>query len=261
MTTWRFLDSGHLPPATNMAIDEALIEIYAREHQPVFRIYGWQPPGFSIGCSQKAADVLDVCACRRDGIPIVKRATGGGIIYHCREVTYSVVCSEVDIGSPITVKKGYKTICSFLLESYRRYGLKPSFAIDCNAGNKIRSTFCFSSFEDYDILIDGRKIGGNAQKWRRKIILQHGSIPLDTDFPSVMKYIKEPVDIAVEKTISMKQAAGREVTFEEFASVMRESFCSVFSAHLEKKDLTDSEKALVDKYEQSKKENLSLSTD
>lgn len=252
MTVWRFLDSGHLPPATNMAIDEALIEIYASERRPVFRIYGWSPPGFSIGCSQNARAVLDVQACERDGIPVVKRATGGGIIFHCREVTYSVVCSEADIGSPLTVKDGYKTICSFLLESYRRYGLNPCFAVDCNGGNKVRSTFCFSSFEDYDILIDGRKIGGNAQKWRKKIILQHGSIPLDTDFPPVLKYVKEPVHTAVEKTTSMKQAAGREVTFEEFAGVMRESFCSVFSAQIEKKDLTSEEEKIVSKYEQSK---------
>ncbi len=252
MTTWRFLDSGHLPPSTNMAIDEALIEIYASQRRPVFRIYGWQPPGFSIGCSQNAEAVLDLPACRRDGIPVVKRVTGGGIIFHCREVTYSVVCSEVDIGSPITVKHGYRTICSFLLESYRHYGLNPCFSVDCRAGNKIRSTFCFSSFEDYDILIDGRKIGGNAQKWRRRIILQHGSIPLDMDFPSVQEYIREPVSSAVGKTTSLKQSVGREVTFDEFAGVMRESFCTAFDARLEKKDLTAAEKQVVSKYEQDK---------
>jgi len=250
MTIWRFLDSGYMHPCANMAIDEALIEIYEFARMPVFRIYGWSPPGFSIGCSQNAEAVLDVPACERDGIPIVKRATGGGIIYHCREVTYSVVCSEQDIGTPITVKEGYKTICSFLLESYRRCGLDPCFAIDCRAGNKIRSSFCFSSFEDYDILIGGRKIGGNAQKWRRKIILQHGSIPLDMEFPPVLKYVKEPVSSAVNKTTSLKQSLGRDIAFGEFAGIMRDSFCSVFSAALEKQDLSESEKQIVKKYEQ-----------
>ncbi len=251
MTTWRFLDSGHLPPSINMAIDNALIDIYATEGIPIFRIYGWHPPGFSIGCSQNAEAVLDVRACGRDGIPIVKRATGGGIIYHCREATYSIVCKELDIGTPLTVKEGYRTICSFLLESYRRLGLNPRFSIDCNAGNKIRSSFCFSSFEDYDILIDGRKIGGNAQKWRRKIILQHGSIPLDMEFPPVLKYVKEPVHADSGKITSLKQSVGRAVSFEEFSAIMRESFCKVFDAQLEKRELTDSEKDIVNKYEQS----------
>lgn len=252
MTTWRFLYSGHLPPSTNMAIDEALIDMYASEGRPVFRIYGWQPPGFSIGCSQNAEAVLDVYACERDGIPIVKRPTGGGIIYHCREVTYSLVCKEFDIGTPLTVKEGYKTICSFLLESYRHYGLNPCFSIDCKAGNKLRSSFCFSSFEDYDILIEGKKLGGNAQKWRRKIILQHGSIPLDMDFPSILKYVKEPVYNALKKTTSLNQSVGREVTFEEFAGVMCENFCKVFSAQLDRQDLTTEERKIVNKYEQIK---------
>jgi len=249
---WRFIESGHLPPATNMAVDEALIEIYRNTGEPTFRIYGWSPCGFSLGYSQKAEAVLDIEACRRDGIPVVNRITGGGIIFHCTEVTYSIVCSEKDIGSPLTVKDGYRIICSFLLESYRRYGLDPCFSIDCSGGNKAHSTFCFSSFEDYDILIGGRKIGGNAQKRIKKIILQHGSVPLKTDFPSVLRYVREPVSSSIEKTASLEEVVGREVKFEEFADVMQKSFCSAFSARLEEKGLTEQEKEIVNAYEKSK---------
>lgn len=252
MTTWRFLYSGHLPPATNMSVDEALIDIYRSTGEPTFRIYGWLPCGFSLGYSQKADAVLDMASCKRDGIPVVRRATGGGIIYHCEEATYSVVCSEGDIGSPPTVKDGYRIICSFLMESYRSYGLNPCFSIDCKGGNKARSSFCFSSFEDYDILIGGRKIGGNAQKRMKKIILQHGSIPLKRGFTSVLMYVREPVLSATDKTTSLREAVGREVKFEEFAGVMQKSFCSVFSATLNRRDLTEKEKQIVGTYEQSR---------
>jgi len=254
MAKWRFINSGHLHPAMNMAIDEALVEIYRDTGIPVFRIYGWNPHGFSIGYSQDADAVLDTALCRRDGIPYVRRATGGGIIFHGSEVTYSLVCSEKDIGSPPTVKDGYKIICSFLLESYRRYGMNPAFSVDCGGGNKNRSTFCFASFEDYDILLEGKKIGGNAQKRLKKIILQHGSIPLELDLPHALKYVKEPLSLSSQKSTSLKEAAGRDVTFEEFLGVMKDSFRSVFSAELEDRGLTDGEIKLAQEYKNAKEQ-------
>lgn len=254
MKTWRFIDSGHLHPAMNMAIDEALIEIYRNTGVPAFRIYGWQPHGFSVGYSQDADAVLDTALCRKDNIPYVRRATGGGIIFHGSEATYSLVCSEEDIGSPPTVKDGYKIICSFLLESYRRCGLDPAFSVDCGSGSKNRSTFCFASFEDYDILVGGKKIGGNAQKRLKKIILQHGSIPLELDLPHVLKYVREPLSLFSQKSTSLKEAAGRDVTFEEFSAVMKDSFRSVFSAEFNEKGLTDEERKLAESYKNAKEQ-------
>lgn len=254
MTNWRFINSGHLHPAMNMAVDEALIEIYRDTGVPVFRIYGWKPHGFSIGYSQSAGEVLDTALCMKDNIPYVRRATGGGIIFHGCEVTYSLVCSEKDIGFPPTVKEGYKIICSFLLESYRRCDLNPAFSVDCGGGNKNRSTFCFASFEDYDILVDGRKIGGNAQKRLKKIILQHGSIPLELDLPYALKYVKEPLSLSSQKITSLKEAAGRDITFEEFSAIMKDSFRSVFFAALEEKKLTDEEMKLAINYKNAKEQ-------
>lgn len=245
---WQFISSGHCPPALNMAVDETLLDIYLASSVPVFRIYGWNPHGFSLGCSQKAEQVLDAEKCRNDNIPFVRRATGGGIIFHGNEVTYSIVCSEEDIGCPSSIKEGYRIICSFLIEAYKRYGLDPYFAIERQDGQeKIKSTFCFSSFEDYDILVKGKKIGGNAQKRKKKLILQHGSIPLSYNMLSIGKYVREPLFVAKKNSISLEQAVDREVSFEEFSRVMRESFISVFNASFQERDFSESEYGLINK--------------
>jgi len=246
MKKWRFIFSGHQPPPLNMAIDETLLDLYLLSPDPILRIYGWKPHGFSLGCSQQAELVLHAEKCRKDGIPLVKRATGGGIIFHGNEVTYSLVCSEEDIGSPPSVKDAYRVICSFLIESYNRFGLQPCFAIDSPDGRqKIKSSFCFSSFEDYDILVRGKKIGGNAQKRKKKIILQHGSVPLSLSMAGIRRYVKEPLFSAEKNSISLEEAAGKKVPFEEFAAVMKESFISSFGASLEKKPFSQEECALI----------------
>ncbi|HOL22641.1 MAG TPA: lipoate--protein ligase family protein [bacterium] len=260
MNVWRFVPPHFSHPVTNMAIDRVMVDIYKKEKMPIFRIYGWKPYGFSIGYSQKAEDVLDIPACIRDGIPFVKRPTGGGIIFHGDEVTYAVVCSTGDINAPRSVRDGYKILCSFILEAYRHYGLEPIFAIDSGQVKKERSSICFSSFEDYDILVNGKKIGGNAQKRSRDIIMQHGSIPLSLDHKPVLKYVKERITLSGQKTISISEAVGRKVMFEEFADVLKESFASIFGAVMEERDLTPEEKEKVEFYEREliQEKNCSL---
>ena len=247
MNKWYFIYSGHLPPALNMAIDETLLDILSVSTTPLLRIYGWDPHSFSLGYSQNPESVLYTDKCREDNIPFVKRATGGGIIFHGDEVTYSIACTEEDIGSPISVKDAYKRICSFLIETYIRFGLNPFFAIDGPESKKIKSSFCFSSFEDYDILLEGKKIGGNAQKRKKKMIMQHGSIPLSLNIPLVSRYVKEPILPAERRATSMKEILGRKISFEEFAGVMKESFISVFNVELEELKFSEEQRILIEK--------------
>jgi len=247
MKKWRFIFSGHQHPSLNMAVDEALLEMHVSSGTPILRIYGWKPHGFSLGYSQDPELVLDTEGCARDGVPFVKRATGGGIIFHGDEVTYSLACSEDDVGNPVSVKEAYRLICSFLMETYRRFGLDPHFAIDVPGREKIKSTFCFSSFEDYDILVKGKKIGGNAQKRKKKFILQHGSIPLSLNMKFASKYVREPLFPAERNSTSLGEAMGKRVEFEEFAVTMKESFITSFDAILEESAFSAAEEMLIEK--------------
>jgi len=253
---WRFINSGFCHPIRNMAIDTALIEIYKKDGIPVFRIYGWKPYGFSIGYSQNIKDVIDIPSCIRDGIVFVKRPTGGGIIFHGDEVTYAIVCSDKDIGSPSTVKEGYKIICSFIIEAYRRYMLNPVFAIDSGQLKKEKSSLCFSSFEDYDIIINRKKIGGNAQKRIKNVIMQHGSIPLSLNYQPVLKYVKEKISVFDQNATSLSQETGKKIGFDEFAEVLKKSFIDTFDAQLIEKNLTVEEEKIVDNIEKKLEDEI-----
>ncbi|MCF7872905.1 MAG: lipoate--protein ligase family protein [Candidatus Omnitrophica bacterium] len=196
MDKWRFLDSGYGDPHRNMAFDRALFGSYLpAESRPVFRIYQWDKPAISLGRFQKAEKVLNLESCRKDNISIVKRITGGGAIYHNRdELTYSLVCAAKFFPAS-SVKDSYQKITNFILKTYRSLGFFAQYAKDCQKRKKelgAVSDFCFSGWQDYDILIDGKKIGGNAQKRKRAVIFQHGSIPF-TIPTNIDNYFLRPI--------------------------------------------------------------------
>ncbi len=196
MISWRLIDTGPLDGPANMALDEALLNCFDKERsQPLLRLYGWDPPALSVGRFQDVAASLKLELCQEEKVPVVRRMTGGGIIYHAEELTYSIVCAPGHIGGAAGVKDGFRRLCAFLLGSYQKLGLDASFAADLNPANErlgARTTFCFAGKEEFDIVVRGRKIGGNAQRRVNGAILQHGSIPLVSRVQHGLRYLKEP---------------------------------------------------------------------
>lgn len=253
LTSWRVIDSGFNSPFYNMAVDEALIEGFLKTGRPVIRFYGWNPSGFSLGYSQKAEEALDLNLCRENNIPFVRRITGGSVIYHDQEVTYSLVCSKDDIPKHSTLKEGFKILCSFILDMYSGLGLNPGFACEHPGKRKNSvSSFCFSSFEDYDILIGGRKIGGNAQKRRKSLIFQHGSIPLSLNLDSAKKFVKEDLSGIENRAVSLDAVLSRKAGFGEISERLKRSFEKVFNLSLKEACLSEEEERRADYLESEK---------
>src|ERR1035437_2101016 len=121
----RFIPFGYFSPYENMAIDEYLISYYEKTLQPVFRLYGWSPAGISAGKNQEVLKDIDLDRCKKDSVPVVRRITGGGAIYHNNEVTYSIVCSEKDLSeNNLTVKESFEKLNEFIIKMYKKSGLE-----------------------------------------------------------------------------------------------------------------------------------------
>ena len=246
---WRFILSGHNDAAFAMAIDEAILTSYADDPaRPTLRIYGWEPPAISLGYSQKAAKILDIERCRRDGIRFVRRTTGGEAIFHKDDVTYSIVCSHDDLDLPRPIKGSYRRLLDFIFEAYKGFGLEPKlFSETAGAyGKDFDSAFCYASSQDFDISIKGKKLGGNAQKRMRDIIFQHGSIPLSSSVGEAATYFKEDLRGVEKNVISLEEALGTRKGFDEVAAVLRTSFEDTFKVRLAEEKLSQKEVALAD---------------
>ena len=248
MITARLIQSGHCDAATNMAIDEAIFLSYKENiSAPTLRLYGWKPAAASIGCSQNPQDTLDLEACRKQKITFVRRPTGGGIIFHDHELTYSLVLAGGDIGLSDRVKESFENITSFLITAYQDLSIDACFAKNTSGPKPKDHTiadFCFSRKEEYDILVNGKKLGGNAQKRRRNIILQHGSIPLSFDKTKASKLLKGhcasgPLDIT-----TIYDIARVKIDESALSDALTKAFSSHFKTTLKLDSLTNEEKII-----------------
>ncbi len=251
MSSWRLINTGFLTAPENMAIDESLLANFDPDSSPpILRLYGWDPPALSIGRFQDAAAQIDLERCRMDLVPLVRRITGGGAIYHSDELTYSVVCSSEQIGALSTVKESFRALTGFILEFYRKKGFEAAYAADIHQGEKNsgeRVPYCFAGREAFDILIRGRKIGGNAQRRERGIIFQHGSIPMINRSLKGLSYMRDKRAELVESTVSIAECLGVcPAVAADFrfllAEELKESFCSSFSTTLFETPLSPDEK-------------------
>ncbi len=190
---WRFIDSPKMSAKANMDFDKSLLENF--DGTPVFRLYSWEDNSFTIGRFQKLEDIQDI---ERFGTNYAKRMTGGGLLLHGFDVSYSIVLPTNQLGRR-GVKESYEFLCQFILNFYKDLGFKPAWAKDILPNSLSKSPFCQEGFEPYDIIIEGKKIGGNAQKRTKNLILQHGSIPLRKDKRKYSGYSLEELGIKLNE--------------------------------------------------------------
>jgi len=243
---WRIIDTGALDPSTNMALDEALLRGYLfHSSPPTLRLYGWKHPGLSIGFSQDPKRELDIELCSKRSMPFVRRITGGGIILHGDELTYSLVCSKEDLGIPVQVVSSYKIISSFLISFYNSLGIKAEFACDTQtrAASGTPSALCFAAKEKYDIVSNGRKIGGSAQRRIGNVIFQHGSVPITFEKGMASLFLRvKPPDADESRATCLKDILGRDAKIPELSRLLTEAFVKSFDVEIEARGLSEPEK-------------------
>lgn len=253
---WRFIYNKPLDACSNMAFDEALFQgYYSGCSKPTLRVYSWRSPSFSLGYFQDTQADLDVNKCAKANIDFVRRITGGGIIFHDQEITYSLICSQEDLGILDSVAGSFKKICSFLINFYNTLGINAQFAAEISKDKKLGQpcSFCFAAKEKYDIVIGKKKIGGNAQKRRKNIIFQHGSIPLRLDIAKPLVFLKKKLDKNITQEICCLQDFIKEtINTDEIAFLLKKSFEQSFGVRLSDAELNDKEKLLYQDLKENK---------
>jgi lipoate-protein ligase A len=164
----------------NMALDEALLDAVAGlgQQTAVLRTYGWSEPTLSLGYFQPLAQVQ--ADSRWRNLPIVRRPTGGGAIWHHHELTYALALPrEHPLARPGS--RLYREIHGAIMDGLVGFGIRADRSgevfppADCE---RSRPLLCFTDRSPEDILFQGVKVVGSAQRRRGGAILQHGSILL-----------------------------------------------------------------------------------
>jgi len=181
---WRMIQTGPLPGAMNMALDEVLLNsVQAGTSPPVVRLYRWLPEAVSLGYAQRGAAQVNHSYCTAAGIDLVRRLTGGRAVLHAQEVTYSVISRRQGLFS-VGILENYRIIAEVLLHCLRRLGLEAEISGrhgGISDAHAVEQSACFTAPAQFEIVCAGKKTCGSSQKRLQDSFLQHGSIPVDMD--------------------------------------------------------------------------------
>lgn len=159
-------DREPLSAALNMAVDEALL---ADAETPILRFYRWRSPSLSFGYFGRYSEVAD----RSDSRDIVRRWTGGGIVPHGDDLTYSVIVPS----SASFFARSSLEIYAKVHDSIRRaLAVNGIEAVLANSATPKVSEDCFANSVHADVISGGRKIAGAAHRRSRAGLLHQGSI-------------------------------------------------------------------------------------
>jgi len=182
--SWRLIIDGDLPGARNMARDMAVLEaVSTGQTPPTLRLYGWNPPCLTIGKHQ-GLDAVNLEFCRREGIEVARRPTGGRALLHHLELTYSVVAPLGAPPMPTALQEAYRLICGGLVGACRSFGIDAELTggeVNLRLPNPSSTVPCFEAPAEGEVVVGGRKLVGSAMRAHSGCILQHGAILLDWD--------------------------------------------------------------------------------
>jgi lipoate-protein ligase A len=187
---WWLLDSGVQPAAWNMAFDEALLEAAPRLGRPVLRFYGWTEPAATFGYSQSYREIESLTALR----PLVRRPTGGGLVPHNGDWTYTLVFPPGHPWFGLRARASYERVHGWVCRAFTRLGLPTKLAPVSLPGHGQ----CFVGAEQFDVLLAGAKIAGAAQRRTRTGLLIQGSVQPPFSAPPRRLWQQALCDVADE---------------------------------------------------------------
>lgn len=235
--TWRLLiDTIPQPGAFNMAIDEFLLRQVANKNSPpVLRLYQWSQPTLTLGRGQPVADA-DRGMLIQDNIKLLRRMTGGTAVLNDGVVSYSLAVKSDDARLAGSVAESYRGVSMALAAGFLKLGLA---GVRADAMDPVlyaqnlreRSPVCFEIPSYYEITVDGRKLVGNSQMRIRGGVLQHGSVYIDGDIAHISRYLTaKPTPQRIRsKTITLGQALGTVLSFDDIVYALREGFRQVLN--------------------------------
>ena len=243
MGAWRLLKLETHNAFMNMAIDEAILRARIAERVPnTLRFYRWKPSAVSIGKFQKPENEVYLDNCRRLGVDVVRRISGGGTVYHDAEdeVTYSLIAKTEDLGVT-DIAAVYARVYAGIADALRILGITADF----NEGDAKNCP---------NLTVNGKKISGSAQAHKSGIVLQHGTLLLSVDLERMFTVLRVPwaktcmevVGVAKNKITSVKEELGHAVSAETANNALSVGFKNAFGIQLTDGELTPFERELAE---------------
>ena len=233
---WYYTIEPDLNGAANMARDEEMARACLADGVPRLRFYSWRPWALSLGYNQ-STDRIDADELARRGYDLVRRPTGGRAVFHAEEITYAVAMPTAGRG----IHQTYALISEALRRGFLHLGAgdvtfsrsAPDFRTHYESFD---SEGCFSASALNELVWNGKKIVGSAQRRYDTVLLQHGSILLGDAHLEIIDFLRVAPENrdAMRERLRVKTATLGEIVggalppFDIIAAALLEGFVDTF---------------------------------
>jgi lipoate-protein ligase A len=238
----RYIPDQMMSASFNMAADNFLLQ-ECRDSETLFlRTYAWNCPSITIGMIQDPEKVLDLEMIKNDGVAWILRPTGGRPVLHNEDCTYSCVFSHKLRTLGGSVKETYAIISDCLKSALGSIGIDSMSHDSDHQFNELKRQQklpCFLAPNRDEIMVDGKKLIGSAQRRTREGVLQHGSIPISDAYLQLPCYLnideserENQIELLRKKTIHLSVLKS-DITFSQIASAIATGFSNSLDCTIE----------------------------
>ena len=208
--------------AALMARDEARL---AAAGPPSLLWYAWDRPTITVGRLQDPARALDLARCTEDGIPVVRRPTGGRAVFHVDEWTYGAVVplDHPELGGRLSLSCRAR-VGRIEAALTRAYGIE--FDTDPAPAARGPADACFARSFGYEAVVDGRKLMGSAQRRSGRALLQQGSLLVGPGHERLGRYLAggDPGETLARGAVTLSELLGARPDPAPFRDALAQVF-------------------------------------
>ncbi len=178
--SWKLIDTGVRNAAANMELDAALLSDLEEEREGILHLYDWEGDAATYGHFIDPDNFLNMAGVAKKSLDLAKRPTGGGIIFHKCDLAFSVLVPATHPEFSNNPLDNYAFVNNRVIWAIHQMvhlpaELLPDEPIPLDDHCK---SFCMAKPTKYDVMIQGKKVGGAAQRKTKHGYLHQGSIAL-----------------------------------------------------------------------------------
>jgi lipoate---protein ligase len=177
---WDIVRTGPAPAEQIMARDAQLLADMELRPRPILHLYEWQGPSATYGHFVQLDQHIDLEAARQERVNFAQRPTGGGIVFHLTDLAFSLLLPSTDPAYSTTPLDNYGFVNAIVAQAVAQFigGQESLSLLPTLEEPEGPAGFCMARPTRYDVMWEGKKIGGAAQRRTRHGYLHQGTIAI-----------------------------------------------------------------------------------
>jgi lipoate-protein ligase A len=225
---WKEIDTGVASAEENMRLDAQMLEAV---QQPILHFYEWERPSITFGHFIEPSKFLNLSSAAARGIDCARRPTGGGIVFHLWDLAFSVLVPAQSNFFSLNTLDNYAFVNQAVLRAVQNFlGKDENLSLtsqDLAAASVDCKRFCMAQPTKYDVVLQGRKIAGAAQRKTKQGFLHQGTIALMLPDRDVLRDVLHDGGIAeamMAHTYPLGGSKNLDEARKELKQLLRDEF-------------------------------------